>query len=154
MTSGIQGDAAMQVDEIIRTKGSDVVTTTPEATVERVLHRLRSENIGALVVSESGKYPNGIISERDIVRALSAHGAEALQMKVEEVMTKRVQTCALDSKLQDVMATMTRKRFRQMPVISDGVLVGIVSIGDLVKHRLDELEMETRVLRDRVIGSR
>ena len=144
----------MQVDEIIRTKGSDVVTTTPEATVERVLHRLRSENIGALVVSESGKYPNGIISERDIVRALSAHGAEALQMKVEEVMTKRVQTCALDSKLQDVMATMTRKRFRHMPVISDGVLVGIVSIGDLVKHRLDELEMETRVLRDRVIGSR
>lgn len=144
----------MKVEQIVRAKGSEVVTTTSRATVETVLHRLRIENIGALVVSDSGRYPDGIISERDIVRALSVHGSEALRMEVKEVMTRPVETCTPDSRLTDVMATMTRRRFRHMPVIADGMLVGIVSIGDIVKHRLEELEMETNVLRDRVISSR
>lgn len=144
----------MRVSEILRSKGNNVITTTSRAMVNTTLHRLRIENVGALVVSDDRRHPDGIISERDIVRALSEHGCEVLHKEVRDVMTRHIETCKPDSKLTDVMATMTRRRFRHMPVISDtGELVGIVSIGDIVKHRLEELEMETQVLRDRVIGS-
>jgi CBS domain-containing protein len=85
---------------------------------------------------------------------MSEHGCEALRMQVKEVMTRNVQTCTPDSKITEVMATMTRRRFRHMPVLAEGAIVGIVSIGDIVKNRLEELEIETRVLRDYVVGNR
>jgi len=144
----------MRIEEILRAKGNTVVTTRSHATIETVLQRLRSENIGSLVVSDNAGRLDGIISERDIVRAMSEHGCEALRMRVKEVMTRNVETCMPGSKITDVMATMTRRRFRHMPVVADGSLVGIVSIGDIVKHRLEELEIETRVLRDYVVGNR
>jgi CBS domain-containing protein len=144
----------MRIEEILRAKGHTVVTIRSHATIETVLQRLRSENIGSLVVSDNEGRLDGIISERDIVRAMSEHGCEALRMRVKEVMTRNVETCMPGSKITDVMATMTRRRFRHMPVVADGSLVGIVSIGDIVKHRLEELEIETRVLRDYVVGNR
>lgn len=144
----------MKVEDILRSKGHKVVTTGADVTVDILLHRLRAENIGAVVVTDRNGSIEGIISERDIVRALSVHGCEALRMQVRTVMTRSVQTCTPDSKLQNVMAAMTNRRFRHVPVVDGGELVGIVSIGDLVKHRLDELETEARVLRDYVIGGR
>lgn len=144
----------MRVRDILRTKGDDVVTTRDDVPVDMIVHRLRSENIGAVVVTDRDSRIEGIISERDIVRALSEHGCESLRMPVRSIMSHPVQTCGPDSKLQDVMATMTIRRFRHVPVVDNDELVGIVSIGDLVKHRLDELEVETRVLRDYVIGGR
>ncbi len=143
----------MRVEDILRRKGSEVSTIMSRASVETALHRLSLDNIGALVVSDRDLIPEGIVSERDIVRALSAHGAEALRMEVKDVMTKNVRTCPPSARLEDVMATMTNRRFRHMPVVVDGKLAGIVSIGDIVKHRLDELELEAGVLRDRVLGS-
>lgn len=144
----------MRVEDILATKGSQVVTTKDDVTVDMVLHRLRSENIGAVVVTDREGRIEGIISERDIVRGLAEHGCEAMRMEVHALMSRPVQTCTPQSKLQDVMAMMTMRRFRHVPVIDGDDLVGIVSIGDLVKHRLDELEIETRVLRDYVIGGR
>lgn len=144
----------MRVRDILRTKGHAVVTTRDDVGVDMIVRRLRSENIGAVVVTDQFGRIEGIISERDIVRALSEHGCEALRLPVRSIMTRPVQTCVPDSKLQDVMATMTIRRFRHVPVVDGDELVGIVSIGDLVKHRLDELETETRVLRDYVIGGR
>lgn len=144
----------MKVRDILRAKGHDVVTTRDDVAVDTIVRRLRSENIGAVVVTDQDGRIEGIISERDIVRALSEHGCEALRLPVRSIMTRPVQTCVPDSKLQDVMATMTIRRFRHVPVVDGDELVGIVSIGDLVKHRLDELETETRVLRDYVIGGR
>ncbi|MFP5331630.1 MAG: CBS domain-containing protein [Acidimicrobiia bacterium] len=144
----------MRVRDILRTKGHDVVTTRDDVPVEAIVHRLRVENIGAVVVTDRHGRIEGIVSERDVVRALSEHGCEALRMPVRSVMTRPVPSCGPDSKLQDVMATMTVRRFRHIPVVDGDELVGIVSIGDLVKYRLDELETETRVLRDYVIGGR
>ena len=144
----------VKVQDILNKKGTEVVTTRDDLTVDMIIHRLRAENIGAIVVTDADGRIQGIVSERDIVRALSEHGCEVLRMSVRSVMTRPVQTCTPDSKLQDVMATMTMRRFRHVPVVQDNELVGIVSIGDLVKHRLDELETETRVLRDYVIGGR
>ena len=144
----------MRVEDILASKGREVVTTKDHVTVDVVLHRMRSANIGAVVVTSREGGIEGIISERDIVRGLAEYGCEALRMEVHALMTRPVRTCTPQSKLQDVMATMTMRRFRHVPVVEGGTLVGIVSIGDLVKHRLDELEVETRVLRDYVIGGR
>ncbi len=142
----------MKVRDMIAAKGNEVATTRPDATVETVLHRLKLEGVGALVVSEDGKAVSGIISERDIVRALPDHGAALLQMKVSEIMTHAVKTCTPDASIQEIMAEMTRSRFRHLPVEEDGVMCGIVSIGDVVKNRLEELETETHVLRDYIVG--
>ena len=108
--------------------------------------------LGALVVSEDGDGVAGIISERDIVRGLPEHGAGLLEMKVSGIMTSEVKTCAPDDKVPDIMGEMTRSRFRHMPVVNDGKLCGIISIGDVVKNRLEELETETHVLRDYIVG--
>ena len=142
----------MKVRDMIAAKGNKVATIRSDASVETVLHRLKLEGIGALVVSEDGKSVSGIISERDIVRALPDHGAALLQMKVSEIMTEAVKTCTPDASIQEIMAEMTRSRFRHLPVEEDGVMCGIVSIGDVVKNRLEELETETHVLRDYIVG--
>ena len=142
----------MNVRDMLGQKGDNVATVRPDATVDTALHKLKLEGVGALVVSEDQQTVAGIISERDIVRGLPDHGANLLSMKVSELMTKSVKTCKPDDKIQDIMLEMTRSRFRHMPVVSDGKMCGIISIGDVVKSRLEELETETHVLRDYIVG--
>ena len=137
----------MRVEDILRRKGADVATIAPEITVEAALHLLNDMRIGALVVSTAAEPIAGIVSERDIVRAFAARGAAVLHEAVEQIMTTTVVTCTPDELLTDVMSAMTEHRFRHMPVTDDGRLAGIVSIGDVVKNRLEELETETTELR-------
>jgi len=144
----------MRVSDVLRSKGSRVETIPAEATVLICLHRLRTLGIGALVVSSDGEHVEGIVSERDVVRALAEHGSDLLDMRVRDLMTRSVATCRPDDGIRHVMAEMTRRRVRHLPVVSDGTLCGIVSIGDVVKSRLDELELETQVLRDAYIVHR
>ena len=142
----------MNVEAILRGKGRAVATIRPDQTVTAVLAALRDRNIGALVVSEDGEAVDGIISERDIVHGLADHGGELLSLNVTEVMTRPVTTCDPDDSVADLMAEMTNRRIRHLPVVRDGRLVGIVSIGDLVKNRLDEIEYEARSLRSFIAG--
>jgi CBS domain-containing protein len=145
----------MKVESILKAKGPEVETTTPDTQVRLVVHRLSAQGIGALVVSPDGRTVLGTISERDIVRGLNKHGAALLDLSVSDVMSRRAPTCSPNDLLQDVMADMTRTRHRHVPVLDEaGVLCGIVSIGDLVKHRLEEMELETNVLRDAYIARR
>ncbi len=113
---------------------------------------LRDHHIGALVVTEWGAGVQGIITERDIVQGLADRGSALLDLPVAAVMTRAPATCTPDDDIQTVMSRMTRLRVRHLPVIAEGQLRGIVSIGDVVKHRLDELELETNVLRDAFLG--
>jgi len=117
------------------------------------LAMLRDRNIGALVVSEDGERVDGIISERDIVHGLADHGSALLALNVAEAMTRRVTTCDPADSVADLMAEMTNRRIRHLPVVDQGRLVGIVSIGDLVKNRLDEIEYEARSLRSFIAGA-
>jgi CBS domain-containing protein len=142
----------MLVGQILAMKGSKVVTTRPDATIAEVVKLLRREKIGAVVVTEAGALC-GIISERDVARGLADHGAELLEMKVGQLMTREVVTCAPEDTVDHLRETMTRGRFRHLPVLRDREMVGIVSIGDVVKHRLDELEAETHQLQDYIAGS-
>ena len=142
----------MKVETMLAVKGDKVVTLRPDATVATVIRMLKLEGIGALVVSEDGEKILGIISERDVVRALVDHGGEVLKVRVAELMTRSVKTCTPDANIKDVMAEMTRSRVRHLPVVRDGKLSGIISIGDVVKNRLEELETETSVLRDYIVG--
>ena len=142
----------MKVETMLAAKGDKVVTLRPDATVATVIRMLKLESIGALVVSEDGEKILGIISERDVVRALVDHGGEVLKVRVAELMTHSVKTCTRDANIKDVMAEMTRSRVRHLPVVRDGKLSGIISIGDVVKNRLEELETETSVLRDYIVG--
>lgn len=143
----------MMVRDLLAAKGHKVATTRSDATIDTVLHRLKLEGVGGLVVSDDGGRVNGIISERDIVRGLPNHGAALFEMRVRELMTRNVKTCGPDATMQEIMTEMTRSRVRHMPVTSDGKLCGIVSIGDVVKNRLGELEIEAHVLRDYIVGS-
>jgi CBS domain-containing protein len=145
----------MKVREILDAKGRGVVTVRPEASVSTVVHRLVLERIGALVVSEDGRHIAGVITESDIVRALAADGAAAVASgrRVAELMTRNVATCAPEDTVKRVMAEMTRRRVRHLPVVEGGGLAGIVSIGDVVKSRLEEVELEADVLRDAYIAA-
>ena len=144
----------MNVESILKVKGSEVQTVSPDALAVFAVHKLTTAGIGALVVSADGVRLEGVISERDVVRGLSRHGARLLDLPVADVMTRRVPVCSPDDTLAHVMAEMTRTRHRHLPVIRDGRLRGLVSIGDIVKHRLEELELETSVLRDAYRASR
>jgi CBS domain-containing protein len=138
----------MKVQDILGAKGDRVATTRPDATIAGVIRRLKVENIGALVVSEDGRTLLGVISERDIIRGLSDRGLLLLELAVDQVMAREVPTCTPADSLTEVMAKMTRTRSRHVPVLVQGRLAGLVSIGDVVKHRLGELEQEARWLRD------
>jgi len=138
----------MKVADILAVKSSDIATTRPDSRVSTVAGLLKLKRIGALVVSDDGDHIAGIISERDIVQGLVDHGEELLKMPVSEIMTRTVKTCAPDAAITEIMAEMTRSRIRHLPVVTDGRLIGIVSIGDVVKNRLDELQSEANVLRD------
>ncbi len=142
----------MKVQAMLSAKGHEVATTLPETVISTVIRKLKLEGVGALVVSEDGDHVVGIISERDVVRGLAEHGAELLDMRVADLMTKNVKTCSPEDDLKHVMTEMTRSRIRHLPVTEEGRLCGIVSIGDVVKTRLDELETETSALRDYIVG--
>ena len=142
----------MDVERILRSKGATVVTIRPDATVADLVHGLREAKIGAMVVSEDGWHVDGIVSERDVVRGLAERGPDVLNVRVSEVMTRDVATCSPHDSVKSVMAEMTLRRVRHLPVVLDGTLRGIVSIGDVVKNRLDEMETETGVLRDAYIA--
>ena len=142
----------MKVTAMLALKGGKVATTRPDAQIATVIRILKLENIGALVVTEEAGNIAGIISERDIVRALVDRGGALLETRVSELMTRTVKTTAPDANIKDVMAEMTRSRVRHLPVVEDGKLIGIISIGDVVKNRLEELETETSVLRDYIVG--
>lgn len=142
----------MKVREILGGKGSEVATIRPDSTISMAASLLKLKKIGALVVSEDGKGVAGILSERDIVRGLVDNGRELMDMPVADLMTSTVKTCHLGSDLNEIMVEMTRSRIRHLPVVEEGQLSGIISIGDVVKNRLDELETETSVLRDYIVG--
>jgi len=136
----------MTVSRILALKGRDVATIAPHRSVADAVTLLAARRIGAVIVGGDDGAVLGILSERDIVRALAA-GADALQHPVSRYMTAEVVTCAPDMLIVDVMEEMTAGRFRHMPVMEGGRLAGIVSIGDVVKHRLDEMQHETQALR-------
>jgi CBS domain-containing protein len=142
----------MDVDGILRAKGATVVTIRPDATIRELVQDLRDQRIGAIVVSEDGRAVHGIISERDVVRGLAELGPRVLDAPVAELMTREVVSCSLRDTVKHLMTEMTRRRIRHLPVVADGVLCGIVSIGDVVKNRLEELETETNVLREVYLG--
>ena len=142
----------MKVQAMLSAKGIEVATTLPETVISTVIRMLKLEGVGAIVVSEDGAHVVGIISERDVVRGLAEHGAELLDMQVADLMTRNVKTCSPEDDLKHLMTEMTRSRIRHLPVTEEGRLCGIVSIGDVVKTRLDELETETSVLRDYIVG--
>jgi CBS domain-containing protein len=136
----------MRIAEILRRKGSDVATIAPDTTVRSLLGTLAEHNIGAVVVSPDGDGIVGIISERDVVRSLHARGGELLDAPVSEIMTTDVRTCALDDPVDGLRKTMTEHRIRHLPVVDEGRLVGIVSIGDVVKTAISELATERQHL--------
>ncbi|MCH8091608.1 MAG: CBS domain-containing protein [Proteobacteria bacterium] len=140
----------MDVASILRTKGSSVATAPPEATIADIAAKLKQEKIGALVVSDDGVKVLGIISERDIVRGLADHGLDLLEKRADDLMTSEVLTCTPNDTTGDLMAVMTKQRIRHIPVTEDGGLCGIISIGDVVKDRLDEIGREANALRDYV----
>lgn len=145
----------MNVHAILGNKGSEVVTVRQQASVADAAAMLRDRGIGALVVSDDGTHIDGIVSERDIVRALAAHGASALGRTVASVMSAEVITCGPDDSVHDLMASMTDRRIRHLPVISGGdQLAGIISIGDVVKARLGELQTENEALTDYITQGR
>jgi CBS domain-containing protein len=137
----------MTIETILRRKGTNVTTIAPDASVKRAADWLRAKNIGALVVTSENEVL-GLISEREIVHALSRYGEAAGSMLVKEVMQYGVTTVSPDESVNRVMNLMTQHRVRHMLVLCGGELAGIVSIGDIVKHRLEDLELETSVLRD------
>jgi CBS domain-containing protein len=143
----------MNVESILRTKGRSVVTIRPDAHIEAAIALLRRHDIGAVVVSSDGLKIEGLLSERDIVHALAGHGAEALALAVSEIMTRRVVTCGPEDSVADLMSLMTDRRIRHLPVLRDGVLGGMVSIGDVVKNRLDEIEGEASSMREFIAGA-
>lgn len=132
----------MRIKDVLTAKpSSEVVTISPDASVRDLIALLAEHNIGAVIVSSDGSSVTGIVSERDVVRRLGT-GTGVLETSVGEIMTVDVQTCAGEDSLTDLMKTMTEHRIRHLPVVADGRLTGIISIGDVVKHRIGELEFE------------
>jgi CBS domain-containing protein len=144
----------MRISDVLRVKGARVVTITPDTKVRQLLAVLAEHGIGAVVVSENGTSVDGIVSERDIVRAFAKRGAAVMSEPVTDIYTAEVHTLTPETSLEDVMRMMTEYRVRHAPVVVDGGLRGIVSIGDVVKNRMDELETERAALTDYITGTR
>jgi CBS domain-containing protein len=144
----------MRISDILRVKGTEVVTVTPETDVTGLLAVLAEHKIGAVVVSAGGGRVDGIVSERDVVRALAARGAAVLTEPVTAIHTAHVRSVAPTAAIGDVERLMTEHRFRHVPVVEDGTLRGVVSIGDVVKNRIDELEAERSNLQGYITGER
>ncbi len=143
----------MRIYELLRTKGFHVITVRPSATVLEVVGLLEEYNLGAVVVSPDGREVAGIVTERDIVRRL-VDGTDFLDGPVSAIMTSEVQTCTAQDSVRSLMTIMTEQRIRHLPVVDDhGRLSGIVSIGDVVKHRLDEIGREAEAMREYISGA-
>ncbi len=138
----------MTVKEILSHKGIDVVTTEPHASIAEAVKLLAARRIGAVVVTGADRRIVGILSERDIVRALAEKGPGALNTTVAEVMTRKVDTCGVNQTVSELMEQMTAGKFRHVPVVDQGRLVGIISIGDVVKSRVQQMEQESAALKD------
>jgi CBS domain-containing protein len=142
----------MRITDVLRRKGTVVVTIAPSRTVRDLLGMLSEHRVGALVVSSDGVTLDGIVSERDVVRTLHHDGEQVLDAPVMKIMTQGVHTCVPEDSTDDLMAAMTQHRIRHVPVLVDGKLAGIVSIGDVVKHRLEELQNERDQLTAYITG--
>lgn len=144
----------MSVAEILHKKGRKVISVPPTTSIMDAVARMRREKVGALVVSSDGRKIQGIMSERDVLNGLASEGAALLEHKVLDIMTRRVECCGPEDDTKEIMATMTQRRFRHMPVVDENGLCGMISIGDIVKQRLEEAEIETNVAREALIFSR
>lgn len=143
----------MLVTQIFRQKKAHrIITVSPDTLVSDAVETMKDEHIGALMVMDDDGALAGIISERDIVRALPEHAGATLGLSVGKLMTSPVVTCGPDAHVDDIMQTMTARHFRHMPVLEDGQLIGMISIGDVVKSRLDELETESTHLQNYIAG--
>jgi CBS domain-containing protein len=142
----------MFVSDILSQKGGQVFTVTPGTSVAQIAEQLSARRIGSVLVLDGAGKVAGIVSERDLVHALAAHGPEALTFEASRVMTKNVVTCDPDDSIDHVMEAMTRGRFRHLPVARRGELLGLVSIGDVVKARLEETRHETEALRAYIVA--
>jgi CBS domain-containing protein len=136
----------VRISSLLAVKGESVATITGDTTVFRAVAELRERRIGALVVSADGRHIEGIVSERDVVRGLNDRHGSLLDEPVRSIMTTAVFTCSPDDDTESLKAVMTERRFRHVPVVRDGVLCGIVSIGDIVKAHIDELEKDRKEL--------
>jgi CBS domain-containing protein len=144
----------MHISDVLRVKGGQVVTVTPDTDVQQLLTVLAEHRIGAVVVSQNGTAVHGIVSERDVVRSLAERGAAVMAEPVTAIYTAEVHGVTPETPLEEVMRIMTERRIRHVPVVVDGVLRGIVSIGDVVKNRIDELEDERAALANYITGTR
>lgn len=143
----------MLVKQILSSKGADgVITISPKSSVSDAASLLSAKRIGSVVASEDGTTPAGILSERDIVRELGKRGAACLSDTVGDMMTRNVKTCAAGDKADAVLGRMTEGRFRHMPVMDGDAMVGIITLGDVVKSRLSELAMEKDALEGMIMG--
>jgi CBS domain-containing protein len=145
----------MDVEAILAGKGREVRTIKPETMVAEAVRRMRQEAIGALVVSDDGVKVSGIVSDRGILHAIADRGVEVMNDRVGSVMTRQVVTCTARDRVSAIMAIMTERRIRHIPVLGEsGRLCGIISIGDVVKHRLDEIEREADAMREYISSAR
>lgn len=144
----------MKVEDILTRKGSAVLTARPGETIQMIVKRFIKEGVGALVVSRDGISLDGIVTERDVSHALAAHGKDVHEMPVSALMSIGVVTCSPDDSILSVATTMTERHLRHLPVKQGRRLAGIVSIGDVLKYRLEEMKLEADVLRDIAIASR
>jgi CBS domain-containing protein len=142
----------MNVAVIIKEKGSSVATARPDTTVGEIAAKLAARRIGAVVIVGADGNVDGILSERDIIKAIAQRGANALSEPASDIMTRNVTTCTRADTLDALMATMTSGRFRHMPVVENDALVGIISIGDVVKHHIAEVEHEAEALKHYVVS--
>lgn len=138
----------MNVETMLKRKGADVFTIEPDTSIADAIHLLKEKRVGALVVSEDGQHLAGIISERDIVHHMAEKGAALLDSRVRDLMTHDVRTCEFADTAREVLAVMTDRRIRHLPVVENGRLCGLISIGDAVKIRLDEATAEAEALRE------
>lgn len=138
----------MKAKHILQSKGAEVFAVSPDDTIAAAVSVLNEKNIGAVVVRDNRGEAVGILSERDVVRRLGEKGVEAISMRVSDCMTNNPYTCAPDDTVDDLMARMTDKRIRHLPVQSDGRIVGVISIGDVVKRKIQEAEQEAAALKE------
>lgn len=143
----------MIVSQILKTKGTGIVTIAPGSTLREVVELLSTRRIGAVVVSADGKAAQGIVSERDIVRELGRAGPACLDQTVDKAMTRAIYSCAPGDTTLSVLETMTTRRFRHMPVMEDNIMIGFISIGDVVAARLSELQAEKDALTGMIMGN-
>ena len=142
----------MFVSDILAQKGGLVYTVTPGTSIAQLSQQLSTRRIGSVLVLDGEGSVAGIVSERDLVRALASHGAKAMELEARQVMTRDVVTCDPDDSIDHVMQTMTQGRFRHLPVVRHGELLGLVSIGDVVKARLEETKHETEALKAYIVA--